>query len=326
MSAESKVSWTIMGKGTDKAMNIRNATLSVFLFVSVALHAADADLKADVLEPLDLREVKVGGEIGRRIEVTVANNLLVLEIDKDFLSPFKKGPRTGKFVGLGMLLDSVVSMAAHTGNPKVLDLKKHLVTEILKAQEPNGYIGTFPPPKRIKTLWDVHEMNYVAWGLLQDHRYFGDAASLSAARRIADYIVKNWSVLPPDWGHGADVAPHVGFTGLERTMVALHRVTGEPSYLDFCCKTRALPSWNLDIVIGRRPGIEGHVYAYMARCLAQLELVRQQPDPGLLRPTHRALDFMTRQDGMLVTGSCGQCEIWTADTDSDVGGGCPRNG
>ena len=41
------------------------------------------------LKALDLRQVKVGGEIGRRIDVTVRNNLLVLDAEKDFLAHFR---------------------------------------------------------------------------------------------------------------------------------------------------------------------------------------------------------------------------------------------
>jgi uncharacterized protein len=291
-----------------------------FLLLALLQPAAGADM----LVPLDLREVKVGGEIGRRVDVTIKNNLLVLDADGDFLRPFLEEPRRGSFVGLGMLLDATVKFAASSDDPQVHALRKHLVAEILRAQEADGYIGTFPPPTRILTLWDVHEMSYVIWGLLEDHRYFGEAESLAAARKAADYLVKNWSLLPPDWGVGADVAPHVAFTGLERMMLALHRASGDPAYLQFCTQTRALPQWDLGIVIGRRPGIEGHIYAYMARCLAQLELHRMQPSPKLLGPTQRALEFMTERDGMLVTGSSGQCEIWTADQDArgDVGEAC----
>ena len=279
---------------------------------------------ADVLTPLELREVQVGGEIGRRVEITIANNLLQLDVDRDFLRPFLEQPRRGEFIGLGMLLDATVKFAAYSDEPAVQTLRKHLVAEVLRAQEADGYIGTFPPEQRIHKLWDVHEMGYVIFVLLQNYRYFDDAQSLAAARKAADYLVKNWSVLPADWGRGADVAPHVALTGIERTMLALHRTTGEAAYLDFCTQTRALPAWDLGIVIGRRPGIEGHIYAYMARCLAQLELYRLQPAPGLLGPTRRAIEFMTHGDGMLLTGSSGQCEIWTDDQDArgDVGEAC----
>ena len=55
-------------------------------------------------------------------------------------------------------------------------------------------------------------------------------------------------------------------------MLVLYRETGDQRYLNFCMRERALPEWDLGIVIGRRDQIEGHVYAYLARCLAQLEL------------------------------------------------------
>lgn len=117
----------------------------------------------------------------------------------------------------------------------------------------------------------------------------------------------------------------VAVTGIERTMLALHRQTGEASsYRDFVVKTRALPEWDLPVIIGRRQGIEGHVYAYIARCLAQLELYRQQPDRRLLRQTKRASDFMLHHDGLHIAGGAGQCEIWTDDQDGrgDLGEAC----
>ena len=297
--------------------------LSSLLLLTLALAAFPA-MGADALAPLELREVRVGGEIGRRIAITVANNLLKLDVDADFVRPFTESPRTGKFIGLGMMLDSAVKFAAHTGDPQVMALKQHLVARIIAAQEADGYIGTFEPAKRIKALWDVHELGYIIWALLEDHRLFGEAPSLAAARHAADYVVQHWAVLPPDWGRGAEVAPHVAFTGIERTMLALHRATGDAAYLRFVTQTRALPEWDLGIVTGRRQGIEGHVYAYMARSLAQLELHRLQPSAHLLAPAKRALDFMTRHDGALVTGSAGQCEIWNDDQDArgDVGESC----
>lgn len=279
---------------------------------------------ADVLTPLELRDVKAGGEIGRRIEVTIHNNLLKLDLDGDFLRPFREEPRKGAYIGLGKTIDAAVRLAAYSADPEALAVRKHLVEGTIGAQEPDGYIGTFPPEQRIKTLWDVHEMGMIVWGLVQDHRFFGEPESLAAARKLADYLVKNWSVLPPDWGKESDVAPHVAFTGLERAMLAIYGATGDPAYLRFCADTRGLSRWDLGIVIGRRKGIEGHVYAYLARSLAQLELYRIEPDDTLLGPAERALDFLTRQDGMLVTGSAGQCEIWTADQDArgDVGETC----
>lgn len=281
-------------------------------------------LADDLLEPLDLRSVRVGGEIGRRIDITITNNLLVLDADRDFLPAFRVRDGKTSYIGLGKLIDSAVKLAACSGDPRVLALKEHLVAETIKTQDRDGYIGVFPPDRRVTALWDVHELGYVIWGLLADHAYFGGTNSLHAARRAADWLLRNWSALPEGWGADADVAPHVAFTGLERTMLSLNRATGERSYLDFVTTTRALPAWDPGIVVGRRKGIEGHIYAYLARCLAQLELHRTQADRKLLRATERAMDFLTHHDGALITGSSGQCEIWTNDQDArgDVGETC----
>jgi len=270
---------------------------------------------ADVLTPLQPSDVKVGGEIGRRIDITVNNNLLVLNADKDFLAPFQKKGQGGGYIGLGKLIDATVRFAAYTHDEKVLALKKHLVQETISAQEADGYIGIMQPASRMWSLWDVHEMHYVAWGLLSDYRFFGEKPSLEAARKIADYIIARWPTMPKNWDAKTGVATHVSVTGLERTLIALAQATGERKYTDFCLKDRALAEWDLPIVIGRRDLIEGHIYAYMCRSLAQLELFRMVPDERLLNPTRRAMDFLTRGDGLAITGGAGQWEIWTDDQD-----------
>ncbi len=269
----------------------------------------------DALEPLDLRQVRVGGEIGRRIDVTLKNNLLVLDAEKDFLQPFREKSRRDGYIGLGKLIDAAVRLAAYSGDEKAVALKKRLVEEAIKAQGADGYAGIMKPAARMWGLWDVHEVQYLAWGLLSDHRFFGEKASLDGARKAADYIVERWGGMPERWGEKNAVAADVAVTGLERTMVALHRATGEKRYLDFVLKERALADWDLGIVIGRRPLIEGHIYAYMARCLAQLELHRVQPDAKLLAQTRRAMDFLVRGDGLALTGGAGMWEIWTDDQD-----------
>ena len=293
------------------------------VMLSAALGSA-AGREGDVLTPLDVRQVQVGGEIGRRMAVTVTNNLLVLDADKDFLAPFQKRNAKDGYVGLGKLIDSMVRLAANTGNEQLLVLKRHVVAETIKTQEPDGYIGLLKPEARMTGLWDIHEMGYLVYGLLSDYRFFQEEPSLVAARKLADYILQHWDRLPADWDTQTTIATHVSVTGLERTLLTLAVVTGDARYRDFVIQTRALPEWQLAIVIGRRVGIEGHVYAYMARSLAQLELFRSLPDKRLLGPARQALRFMTGGNGMTISGGVGQCEIWTADQDGrgDLGESC----
>ena len=39
-------------------------------------------------------------------------------------------------------------------------------------------------------------------------------------------------------------------------------------------------------------------------------LYRDEPDERLLRTTRRAMDFLTRRDGLVISGTCGDHECW----------------
>jgi DUF1680 family protein len=157
-------------------------------------------------------------------------------------------------------------------------------------------------------LWDIHEMGYLVYGLTSDFRFFGEKQSLAAARKLADYILARWSE-KPNWQPGGTNV-HLAVTGLERTLVTLSDTADDPKYREFCIQERKLPEWDLGIVVGRRGTVEGHAYAYFAHCLAQLRLLRSAPNDRLLGPTRRAMDFLKRRDGLVVTGTCGDHECW----------------
>jgi hypothetical protein len=153
---------------------------------------------------------------------------------------------------------------------------------------------------------------------------FGSTQSLIAAKKAADYIIKNWQSMPADWENTTTVGSHVAITGLHRTMVALYSTTEDNRYLDFCLKQLRLKSWDPGIVIGRRKLIEGHISGYLSAALAQLELYRLHPDEKLLKPSMKAMNFITAANGMSITGGIGQAEIWTDDQDGrgDLGETC----
>lgn len=261
----------------------------------------------------------MGGEIGRRIQVTIQSNLLVLDVDRDFLLPFERRTESGGYIGLGKLIMASVRLAAHGGDPRVLAFKDRLVARTIAAQQSDGYIGICRPADRITALWDVHELGYLIDGLVDDSLFFDRPASLAAARRAADYLLANWDRVPGDWAARTGVAAFVAATGSDRALLALYRATGDERYLDFLLQRRGLARWDMPLVIGRRPGIEGHIYGYMARTLAQLELYRRQPSPVLLKNANRALQFLTAANGATITGGAGQWEIWTGDQDGRAG-------
>jgi DUF1680 family protein len=274
---------------------------------------------SDAMTPLDLRKVKVGGELGRRIDITVKNNLLAIDIEKDFLAPFRKGEYTGlndgsgPFVGLGNLINATVCLAAHTGDEALVARKKQLIEATLKSQEPDGYIGLLPPDKRTWTLWDVHEQGYLIAGLVMDYRLFGEQRSLDAAKKLGDYLVKRWSGKPKDWTKNLPCCEDLALTGFEQTMLELYSATGDRRYLDLCVEGQKTGQWNLEIVQGRQPPIKGHVYSYLSHCLAQLDLYRIQPEDKLFAPTLRAMNFMLANNGVTIIGGAGQDECWESE-------------
>lgn len=284
----------------------------------------------DVLTQVDVRQVKIGGELGRRIDLTVNGNLLKIDIDKDFLAPFVGGNYTGPdggsepFIGIGKVLDGMVHLAAYTGNETLIALKNHIVVSLIKSQEKDGYIGILQPNKRTWTLWDLHEQAFIITAFVSDYRFFGDQNSLVAARKLADYQIKRWPEKPSDWEKKLPIREFMAEIGLNFSYISLYSVTGDKRYLDFAVNELGTENWNLDIVIGRFPPIEGHSYTYLSHCLAQLELYRLTADDKLLVPTRRAVDFMTRKDGMTITGGVGHFECWTDDQDgkNDLGETC----
>ncbi|MCP4259222.1 MAG: hypothetical protein GY774_17195 [Planctomycetes bacterium] len=291
----------------DKQKKIKTVLTSlVLLFIFVTINSICA---AEKLSPINIDRVKIDGEIGRRIDITINNNVLVLDADKDFLLPFQRRNRQGGYIGLGKFIDSLVRFAAHTKNEKVLSLKKHIVYETIKTQEKDGYIGICVSQKRMWQLWDIHEMAYIVLGLASDYKYFKEQSSLKAARKLADYIIRRWSVDPNretnDW-----ISVYVATTGLEEAMLALYEQTGEKRYLDFCINSRKLPDWNTELIEGRWGNLEGHAYYHLCHCLAQLRLNKLQPNPGLMNQSLETFDFLVRQDGLLVPGLCGYQECW----------------
>ena len=260
-------------------------------------------------QPLGHRQVKLGGELGRRIDLTIQGNLLKLDIDHDFLKPFQER-KSNDFIGLGMLIDAVVRLAAYTGDPKVVAIKKRLVAETIKTQERDGYIGTMIPANRMWRLWDLGEMQGIVYGLLSDYRLFDERESLAAAQKLADYILARWTGEPQGDPTEGTITLDMACFELTQTFLMLSDATGDARYRDFCLSKCKLREWNRPITTGRWGRIEGHVYTYLAICLAQLHLYREEPNKGLLVPTRRAMEFLTHGDGLVVVGNCGDHECW----------------
>jgi uncharacterized protein len=260
---------------------------AVFLAVQCGHRGRDQGA-AVILESLDHSQVKVEGEIGRRIDITMRNNILKLDIEGDFLRHFRKksaepAVRDG-FVGIGMLLDGLVRFSHYSGNAEMIRLKNQVAGELMKTQESDGYLGIFTGEKRMQG-WDTHEGAYIILALADDYRFFRNEQSLKAGRKYADLLI-------------AKRVPLV--TGLEDAFLALTRETGDKKYLDYCIERFGLAEF--------RNGNSRHVYGYLERCLMQVILHQMQPDARLLYKPHVAVEFLVNLDGMDIIGASGMWE------------------
>lgn len=304
-------------------------------------------------QQLDLEQVKVGGEIGRRIDLAVRKNFLALDLENDFLRLFRhRRPKEqvtrnpDRFKGLGMQIHAAVQFAKYTNDTEVIARKNFLVAETIKTQSPSGYIGVFseePDGSQLWHEWCTHEAAYIAYGLAEDFRHFGNRPSLEASRRLADYLMANWPGRPKD--------PYFTTLGAAEACFSLHDLTGEQKYLRFAAdepmgkKFRILPAplttWEQAISLERRLTAEEiaaepnltygpvdfcHTYRLFERAMMQVRLNRIEPRDNLPLMPRRILRAMTRANkpGMLITGVVGQRERWVENQDGSgrVGENC----
>lgn len=253
--------------------------------------------------PISPAQVEIGGEIGRRIDITLYNNIMKLDMDGEFLEPFRQKnwpDPDGKYgrlnyLGFGKTLDALSNLAVHKKNdPLVKKFAANIFDKLLNTQSADGYLGTFNEQSRfaasrLRVKWDLHELSYLLFALVTNYRNFDHEPSLVGARRLADYIMEKRPQKSP-W--------HFEQLGLERAFIALADATGEKKYRDYGSRgTLNLWTWNA-------PPDGEHAYWFISTCLAQIDLYRNEPTPTLLTQSGKVIDFLTKNNGLLVNGSC----------------------
>ena len=202
--------------------------------------------------------VTVGGEIGRRMELTIDKMLHHTDIENTFAKHFRvrkeKPDEPGGFAGYGMFLDALVKAAAHgIGGEETVRAKTRLLKELSEMQTPDGRISMFSGKPG---FWDNHEGAYMIQALCLDHRWFGTDSSLATARKLADSLVAH------------DSFPTLGS---ETAYLLLYEETRERKYLDWVEKVAFIAD-DIDAYDSKVKvnGVQ-HVYTWLARALSQLQ-------------------------------------------------------
>ena len=268
-------------------------------------------------------------------------DILILWLHRRTAAEMAKEPNT--YTGLGKVLTAMVQYAAVTGDAGLIQEKEILINAILASQDEDGYFGTIrreegQPAEALWQIWNLHDGAYMGLALTEDYRLFGRKASLNAACRYADLVIRHWKDSPKEPG----ILSPIGITDL---CLALADLSGISRYRNFAAETpfdgrfierTSLLDWRQELYPARgraedNPHIPNfqlkvHTYRYFARLIDQLVLYGHMKREELLVMSRYTRDKLTDPAcaAWFVSGAVGRSEGWVEDQIGigAVGEGC----
>ena len=203
----------------------------------------------DKLVPLQLSDVRLAGHLGAKLDAVIGSRILSShareEILGEAIAAFRRrvddrlrpgsGLWQGEFWGKWTL--SAIEAQRYTGDGALRDAIRSSADEILKTQDPDGYIGTYSESSFVRSTapgmnWNVWCRKYTLWALLEAYDLLREDRLLAAAARFIDHLASQV-------GPGATPIIETGqFCGLPSTsillpVVRLFRHTRERRFLDY---------------------------------------------------------------------------------------------
>ena len=203
----------------------------------------------------DRVHLDVNSMLGARIHANTYTRLLeTVDVDR-LLEGYRKRPGCMTWDGehIGKWIHAASLAWANSGDEKLRAKIASAVTELIKCQEADGYLGTYlsneqiavaenqqpksttPQPKFIKrwTEWDVWSHKYNLLGLLTWVRLSGDPSAMDCCRKMGDLLCNTFGKEPGKLDFMKQ-GPFEGQVTVLEPMIMLYRMTGEPRYQDFC--------------------------------------------------------------------------------------------
>ncbi len=268
-------------------------------------------------------DVTLQGFLGRRVAVNASERLAKVDLEP-LLAGFRQKPGSHPWMGehLGKWLHAATLAWAQTADDALKARLDYAVAELIKAQEPDGYLGTYTPNQRFGLYegadWDVWSHKYCLMGLLTYHQYTGDAAALEASRKAADLLLATFPTRKSILAAGT----HVGMaaTSVLEPMVLLYRLTAEPRYHEFC--EYLVKSWDepngpriLATLLTEKQvnrTANGKAYEMLSNLVGLCELYRVSGEPRYLRAALNAWEDVVSKR-LYITGSASQGEHFRDD-------------
>jgi len=315
----------------DRWLFLLFVTLLVACILSAAQTQTTVNFRApaqmsDVAEMLSPSEVRLTGYLSARVANNAKNRLLAVA-EEPMLEGFRHRPGKQAWIGehVGKWLHAATLAWAYTGDAALREKMDRVVTELLKCQEADGYLGTYTPDKRFGLYpgadWDVWVHKYNLIGLLTYYQYTGNAAALEASRKIGDLLLATFGA-----GKKSIIAAgtHVGMaaTSVLEPMVLLYRLTGEERYLHFA--RYLVSAWDepngpkiiRTLTTEKRVDktANGKAYEMMSNLVGLCELTRATGERRYLAPVINAWEDIVAHH-LYLTGTASQGEHFHAPHD-----------
>ncbi|HWH70135.1 MAG TPA: beta-L-arabinofuranosidase domain-containing protein, partial [Candidatus Sulfotelmatobacter sp.] len=278
----------------------------------------------DALEMLSPADVQLSGMLGERVSRNERNRLAQVDLEP-LLAGFRKKPGIHPWIGehIGKWLHASTLAWANTGDAALRAKMDYAVAELAKAQEPDGYLGTYTPDKRFGLYqgadWDVWSHKYNLIGLLTYYEFTGNAQALQTARKVGDLLVGTFG---PGKKSILSAGTHVGMaaTSVLEPVVLLYRQTGDERYLEFA--KYLVRSWDsptgpqiiksLLEAKSVQKTANGKAYEMLSNLVGLCELARATGDRSYLEPVLNAWEDIVAYR-LYLTGSVSQGEHFHGD-------------
>ncbi len=287
---------------------------------------------ADVFEALPPSAVQLTGFLGQRVRLNAEARLAQVDLEP-LLAGFRQKPGSHPWIGehIGKWMHAATLAWAYTGDVELERKLAYAAAELIKAQEPDGYLGTYVPEKRFGLFegadWDVWSHKYCLIGLLTYYQFTGNAEALTASRKAADLLLATFG---PDKKSLISAGTHVGMaaTSVLEPMVLLYRFTDDRRYLDFA--RYIVSSWDEHggpaILKSLREGktvqmtANAKAYEMLSNLVGLCELYRVTGERDYLRAILNAWQDVVSHR-LYLTGSASQSEHFRDDHELPNGPG-----
>lgn len=215
--------------------------MNILRFLSIAAVAAGVSLMslgADRFAPLPAGAVRLEGELGRAINLTIANRLKKVDYVK-LVDPFRyrnESDSCWRCEFWGKIVRSTVSAYRYTADPALKAILDATVQDLIATQTPEGRITSYPKDQQL-TYWDLWGRKYVLLALV---RYCEEVERnpkvVEAILKMTDDLIRTIGNAPGKKDILDCGAPEHGGLPASSVLCAIvdvYRLTKEPRVLEF---------------------------------------------------------------------------------------------